>query len=635
MKSILHYTKILAAVALLTACDKDAPVNETPPPTEPATLEINENFVQVEAKGGEYEITYTLTNPNKSDKLEAKSDAEWIHDFDYSIDGTVLFTVEANGTTETRLANLTLEYGKVKDKVTITQSGINQGDMQYEFNIDYDIDGPYVTMNVSAKPENTRYFAWYMSKKGLEEALAQSPGVDIIMYLNKIVEVDISSAIYQGSYMGMSTEESVAGITFVGPSAQELELNGETDFVGFVCPVNKVGERLADVQYKEFRTGAVKPSSNELTIVVESTNTDRVSYTVETTNNDQYGVMVLPAADVEDMTDAEFVAWFNTLGDIIPYLHFGNYATTALNLVEESDYYILAFGYEYGMLTTAVKREKIHTLKVNTSLKAEFEVTVDKVTNFRIKATVDAGDATCLYYADWCYADDNTEELLNDVREAAQWYVDNGYFPNLATAMKSFVGFKGKKQFDFNPLTPETDYCVFAVGIDETTGEFNTDVFLTDIITTPAKQVSEAYIEIPVDTYFDGFDLIEAYPEEFGDADGWAVLPLEVTIHGDVVDYYYDVYTGDVTDTTYPTDDEIILDLEMYGNHNSELTMSYCYFNEVLTLIYFSKDSNDNFSPVTRVKFTMTPEGCASLEDFDAKYGAALQSVVYKSTREL
>ncbi|MBQ8366863.1 MAG: BACON domain-containing protein [Alistipes sp.] len=634
---------------MFAACEDNAPIdeptndgteNENPgdnpeaPDKEAPTLEINENLVSVSNKGGEYEITYTLTNPNDTDELVATCEANWVHDFDYSIDGTVLFTVDANETTESRIVYLNLEYGKAKDKVTISQSGLGQEEVVYEFDIKYDIDGPYVTMNVSAKPESTRYYAWYMSKKGLDEALAQSPGVDATMYLNRVVEVDMTSAIYQGSYQQMSPEEAVDKITFVGPSSQKFELNGETDFVGFVCPVNKVGDRLGDVHIKEFRTGAVKPSTNDINIVVNDTNTDRVSYTVNTTNQDQYAAMVLPAADAEAMTDEQLLAWFNGL-DVIPYLHFGNFTTTALGLKENSDYYILAFGYEYGMFTTEVKREKVHTLTVDTSIKADFVVTVDKVTNFRIKATVDAGNATCLYYADWCYATDTAEELKQMIREGAEWYINEGYFTDLATAMKSYVGFKGVKQFDFTKLAPETEYRVFAVGIDETTGEFNTEVFFTDVIKTPAKQVSEAYIEIPVGKYYYDFDLQELYPEEFAGADGWAVLPLEVTTHGDVAEYYYDVYTDDLSDTTYPTDEEIILDLEINGNANKPLTMSYCYFDTTLTLIYFSKDTDDNFSPVTRKTFTLSSKGYSPAEDFDAEYGAGLKSVVYKSAREL
>ena len=113
-------------------------------------------------------------------------------------------------------------------------------------------------------------------------------------------------------------------------------------------------------------------------------------------------------------------------------------------------------------------------------------------------------------------------------------------------------------------------------------------------------------------------ELIESSEFDYdGDAEGWAVVPLDVKVNGDVVDYYYDIYVGDVAADPYATDDALILDLEQYGNHNTPLTMSYCYFNEVLTLVYFSKDADDNNSEVTKVKFTLRPENCSPVSEFN------------------
>lgn len=605
-------------VAMIASCKPEP--NEEPTPTEPATLNIDDNLITVKSVGGDYTFTYTLENANGSE-LKAESDADWVHSFDLSIEGEVTFTADANITTESRITNLYLRYGKAEDKIVVSQSGLSPDDIDYEFAITYDIDGPFVDMTVVPDPENARYFAWYFPKKLLEEALAQSPGISIVQYLNRWVEVDISDAIYYGAYAGYTAEEAVAELTFVGESTQSFELNGESDFYGFVCAVSDSGERLSDVVVTEFRTGAVKPSSNQLTVEVGDINSDRIDYTVTTTNDDQYATIVFPAADVEGLSDLEIVAMFNDIDNYINYLHRNTYSSTVLVEADDSDYYILAFGFEYGMATTEIQRVKVHTLKYDPTATAEFKIDITKVTNYRIKATVEATPKTSLYYVDYCYEADTAESLKEAIHEAAQWYVDYGYFGSLAASMKS-VCLKGKRDVEFKDLSPEQNYRIFAVGVDELTGEFNTDVFFTDTITTPAKRVSESYIEIPVGEYFYDYDLKELYPEEFGDADGWGVLPLEVSVHGDVVDYYYDIYTDDLTDTTYAPDTGLIIDLEMYGAHNIPLLMSYCYFNTPLTLVYFSKDSDDNYSPVTRVPIMLLPEGCSPAENFE--YGDAI-----------
>lgn len=604
----------IVAVALFTSCGESQSVDE-PTPTDNATLNIDDNLIQVSSAGGDYTITYTLEGGSVAN-LEARAAAEWIHSFDLSLEGELSFTVDANTETSSRTANLYLSHGKVEDKIVVSQAGLNAGDIEYSFDISFDIDGPFVDMTVSPQPEGTRYYAWYYSQKGMEEALAQSPGVDIVQYFNRLVEVELSNAIYYGAYAGYSAEESVSQITLVGEDTQTFELNAMTDFYGFVCAVSDGGERLSDVVYAEFTTGPVQPSTNDIEIAVESVYSDRFTYTVNTTNGDQYATIVFPLSEVEALSDEEIIVMFNDIDNYLPYLHRDNYTTTSLVEHSDTDYCILAFGFSYGMATTEIKREIVHTSVYDPSLKPEFSIDITKVTNFRIQATVDTTPDGCLYYADYCYEADTAEELKAMVHEAAQWYVSNGYFSSLAAAMQ-WVCFKGRQEFDFAGLYPESKYRIFAIGVDELTGEFTTDVFFTEVVTTPAKELSEGYIEIAHDKYFDGFDIMEHFPEDFVEADGWAVLPLEVTTHGDVVDYYYDVYTGDVTDTSYPTDQEIILDLQNYGLYNEPLSMSYCYFYEPLTLIYFSKDSNDNRSAVTRVLFTLTPEGCAPIEEFD------------------
>ncbi len=603
----------MAAAAMFAACNE--PNNEPvdPTPTVPAELSIDDNYVQVKAEGGDYYFTYTLENPDGSE-LKAEAQDEWIHSFDLSDEGEVSFEVDPNTTGSQRISKITLTYGKLDDSIVITQSGEV---VEVEVNIDFEfeINGPYVKMHTTPTPENIRYFAWYFSVENMESALDKSPGVTEEMYLERLIEVDISNAIYYGAYAGYTAEQAVAEITLFGPATQEFELNGNTEFYAYGCAVTDTGEIISDLVYTTFTTGPVEPSDNVLTLSNIKVNTDRVSYDVAATNMDQYATLVLPADEVENLSDDEFIAMFNKLDGYVSYLNFGPCSKEYLLSMEDTDYYIYYFGYEYGMATTEIKREKIHTLSYDPNVKAEFELTIDKITHYRVKASLNVEPTTALYYIDVCEADATAEEVKAEVMEAAQWYVDNGYYANLADCFQ-VVASKGSRPFEATGLYPETDYRIYIFGINEETGEINTEVTFSEVFTTPAPKVSESYITINTDNYFDGFEVIEKYPNDFADADGWAVLPIEVETHGDIVEYYYDVYVGDLTDTTYPTDDEIILDLVQYGKHNEPMSYSYCYFYEQLTLIFFSKDSDDNNSAVTRVPLYLDPENCADMSEF-------------------
>ena len=633
---MVRLTKYLALALLaafsFAACDKpEQPQEEEKPTPDPsASVEIFENLVQAKGEGGQYSFTYMLEGGDISD-LEAKCDEAWVHSFDLAEEGIVYFTIDANDTGSSRITKVYLSIGDSTDQIVISQTGAVVEPKETSFDITYDINGPYVRMFVTPDPEKTRYYAWYFSKKTMDESLAMSPGVDVKMYLNRIVEVDIAEAIYYGAYAGYSAEQAVAEITLVGSTYQDFELNAETEFYGFACAVSASGERLSDVTITEFKTGPVAPSANVLTVTADDVNTDRITYSIHASNMDQYAAIVLPAADVEGKTDKEIETMYNSFSNYVSYLHFGDYTGTVLVSEEDADYYILAFGFEYGMLTTDVQRLKVHTLTSDPSATPEFAINIDKVTNYRIKGSIEVSPKTSLYYVDWCYAGDSAEGLKQMIRESAQWYVDSGYYGSLAACMK-VIGTKGNRQLEYTGLTPQENYQIFAIGIDEKTGEFNTEVFFSDVITTPAKVQSSSYIDIKCDKYFDGFDLAAAYPSEFADAEGWAVIPLEVTEHGDVVDYYYDIYVGDVAADPEATDNALILDLVQYGNHNTPLTMSYCYFNEDLTLVYFSKDSDDNYSEIKKIKLKMDPNKCAPVSEFT--YGSPSKSMA-KSPRKL
>ncbi len=623
MNSIKSFLILAVAALCFVACDR--PTKEPVNPIEPVVLKIDDSAVQVKADGGEYYFTYSIESKEGGDVenfdtslLEAtvNNNDEWIHSFDFSAEGEVLFVVEPNITGSTRISKIVLSYGDAKDDIVVTQSG-DGAEIEVSIDFSFEIDGPYVSMTTTPTPENIRYFAWYFSVENMESALSKSPGVTVEMYLERLIEVDLSNAIYYGAYAGYTAEEAVAEITLKGTQTQEFELNGNTEFYAYGCAVSDKGEIKSDLVYTTFKTGPVAPSDNVLTIHDVEVNTDRAWFSISTTNMDQYAAFVLPASMVEGATDEELLDYYNNLDSniLVSYLHFGDYDGYVLLDQADADYYILAFGYEYGMLTTDIKREKIHTLPYDPNVTAEFELTIDKITHYRVKASLNVEPVTALYYIDVCKADATAEDVKAEVMEAAQWYVDNGYYSNLADCFQ-VVGSKGSRPFEATGLYPETDYRIYIFGINEETGEINTEVIFSEPFTTPAPKVSESYITISADKYYDGFDIMDLYPNEFGDADGWAVLPLEVEIHGDIVEYYYDVYVGDVTDVTYPTDDEIILDLVQYGKHNEPMSYSYCYFYEPLTLIYFGKDADDNNTVVTRVPMYFDPEGCADASEF-------------------
>ena len=174
----------------LCACSKPGNEVDTPDPTqEPTLLQINENVNSAKSTGGEYAFTYVVEGGENIPEITVESQDEWIHDLDTSTDGVVRFIVDAN-LASSRISRITIYCGKLKDDIVVSQSAVS-GNAEVTFDMTYDIDGPYVTMNVTPDPEGVRYYAWYYDKKMMESALSKSPGVTLEMYLEKVVEGSI------------------------------------------------------------------------------------------------------------------------------------------------------------------------------------------------------------------------------------------------------------------------------------------------------------------------------------------------------------------------------------------------------------------------------------------------------------
>ncbi|MGN1225658.1 MAG: hypothetical protein ACI4TL_00305, partial [Candidatus Cryptobacteroides sp.] len=82
--------------------------------------------------------------------------------------------------------------------------------------------------------------------------------------------------------------------------------------------------------------------------------------------------------------------------------------------------------------------------------------------------------------------------------------------------------------------------------------------------------------------------------------DSYAMLPLSVEKHGDVQEYWYCIYSGDISDSEKISNSVLRDYILEDGIRNTESQTIACEYNTVLTLVWVSYDSMDNWSPVGR-----------------------------------
>lgn len=163
-KTMLLDAVILPAFLLSGCQEKESPVT-----TE---LKLESSTLNVPAEGGDAVMNYTVTNPIEGAKINAGSQAGWLHDFDCSEEGRIRFIVDENpevGQTRTATVTVTYNDGAIEDEFTVLQ-GEGVGKAPFEITID-EVGMDYAIATVAPlDPEMTwhalAYEAWVFDEEG-------------------------------------------------------------------------------------------------------------------------------------------------------------------------------------------------------------------------------------------------------------------------------------------------------------------------------------------------------------------------------------------------------------------------------------------------------------------------------------
>lgn len=107
MKKIVSLLTAVVAVALLaSSCEKAGDDNGGLPALEL----ISESPVVIPVDGGDYTVEYSIKNAVEGGSIVAEAGTSWVSVNDYSTEGILDFSVDANPNTDARMAQITITY---------------------------------------------------------------------------------------------------------------------------------------------------------------------------------------------------------------------------------------------------------------------------------------------------------------------------------------------------------------------------------------------------------------------------------------------------------------------------------------------------------------------------------------------
>ena len=272
-------------------------------------------------------------------------------------------------------------------------------------------------------------------------------------------------------------------------------MDWDSEYVVYCFGMNDEGEQTASVAIKEFRTAAPMPSNNTFTITIDAMTKSSVEFTVEPTTDEPYYVTI----ETIDVLAPYGPDKENSYEDLIKYLT-PDYDSTieqrtfsGKQTITNSDlgksvngfktYRVVVWGFENGPTTDVFMSEEFKPADPV----VEFEPTiyVDEYNYRKIIYSVVPNSNSITYY----HAVHTAAEVGEDGGAAlAASLIEGNINANLISGIV-------QREVE---VAAQSEYYVVVFGYNPDEGIITSDVFLSELITTPAEPTEALTLDVEV-----------------------------------------------------------------------------------------------------------------------------------------
>ena len=410
-------------------------------------------------------------------------------------------------------------------------------------------------------------------------------------------------------------------------TAYEFEGMANTKYVAFAFKWNEACERLSEVSYEFFEVGSIPASENKLAMEISDITQSTFYVKVTTTTDDPYAIFAIPSKEIAKlMTDDEIFNHILTkygTSFLYNYIFEGDIEGTFTGLEADTNYAVLLFGYEAGVLTTKLVRKDITTAAAGDIEACQYNIEITEIDDREARVSITPSDYSIWYYWNVFETSTTEEEIKAYIADTYNraYYGDYWEFSYYELA-------QGKVTSRLSQLKPDTEYHIVILpmnpdrfeytGSMRTGGEFRTEVAI----------IADITIKAGFDAYYDGDEVYAIEPSYFSNYQGQVIIPMSVEIEGDFSGYLYTIFTYQegLEDPEQFSDDMLIDNLYNVGAY-----WSPAYFRGqwdvgmMIAAVAFDRD--DNPSPVYRERFICTRDGAGDAQTFVDYYMGGLSGV--------
>ncbi len=389
-------------------------------------------------------------------------------------------------------------------------------------------------------------------------------------------------------------------------------VKADTKYILYAAKWDENCDLIGEVSIAEYTTAPAEMSSNKFTVEIREVNQSQVTVAVKTTTYDPYVIIPMKSEDIEGMTDDEIYNYVISEYDYLvsEYTFNGDHTRTFSRMRPETDYTILVFGNTAGTMTTEMVKVEVTTTASGDPKDCTFTFNIVPGSD-TVWFEIDPSDKGHFY--NWLIypANITAEEAKSYIHDT----ILGKYYEGDIPAFSSWELTQGYLTTTAYDLLPETDYKIGVVIMDYDTAEFITDMVFSEVFTTEAMQYADINISVEWSDYWDGEALFNYGYSQFEGCDNEAILPVSVNIEGDYDEYYYAIYSRDLTDDeTLP--DEMFYDDLSQGYSIKSMIVSVPFDTE-MTIVAVAYDAMFMPSKLFRELIYLTKEGATPVEEFE------------------
>lgn len=516
-----------------------------------------------------------------------------------------------------------------KQSTPITKSAFTTTDVTglvCDFKVSTSVENNSVVMSVIPSDKEILWYLCTMPKAQYDYYVTAEDGYKMTesYFYEYYFQQEINTLLQQGY-----TEQQVVD-ALIHSGDLQLEAKGlqeHTDYYILVAGLILDEEGIVictDVQRSQYRTEGAAQSAMTFEIEVWDIGQMEASFRITPSNDkDKYCALVAPWDGVSTAEEQmhrlveQWGGWMDIMSNDRGVVEHAG--TNAFKLpAADTDYYIIAFGYDGG-ITTEASMATFRTLPGGSLEEVEFSISTTNISPYGFTMNITSSDPTIYYVPGACLAGEYDEQTFIGYEEEVFDYYYTGskdFNPSITICeVLDQYYYNGNCSVQVSGLQPDTEIMAYIFALDVHTGKVTKAYTFDNVARTDTLGVANPTVELV--GYFSGDEEAGAI---FGDAaatKGKAITVVKYNGLDNVRTLFTTMVEGDCSNTSLYTDSELWRIAEGYWKTcktSSPYTFYLVDWNVEQTALVYATDNSGKAGNIARLYTMPTAENKGDIE---------------------